>query len=156
MRRYYKVDPATTFDAEGFFHTGDLGHIDEDGRVHFDQRLKDVIKTGGINVSPADIEATLQRIPGVEAAYVFGLPDSDKGETVGAALVTGAGTALDDAAVQEFFRNELPGYKRPRGFLVLSEEQVPMTGSGKVQKHVLRDRLTKALSEQKGPLVEEG
>ncbi len=88
MLRYYKVDPATTFDADGFFHTGDLGHVDQDGRVHFERRLKEVIKTGGINVSPADVEAALVSIEGVDAAYAFALPAGDRGEDVGAALVT--------------------------------------------------------------------
>jgi fatty-acyl-CoA synthase len=156
MRRYYKVDPAETFDDEGFFHTGDLGFVDEDERVHFVQRLKDVIKTGGINVSPADVEASLARIPGVRAAYVFALPGDDKGDLVGAALVPEVGSSIDEAEVMEFCRSELPGYKRPRGLLVVSEPGVPMTGSGKVRKHVLRDRLAEALDGGRGPVVTEG
>lgn len=156
MCRYYKVDPAETFDDEGFFHTGDLGFVDDDDRVHFVQRLKDVIKTGGINVSPADVEASLTRIPGVRAAYVFALVDHDRGDLVGAALVPEVGSSLDEADVMEFCRSELPGYKRPRGVLVVSEPDVPMTGSGKVRKHVLRDRLTEALDDGRGPVVNQG
>ncbi len=151
MRRYLKVDPARTFDVEGFFHTGDLGWIDPDGRVRFDQRLKDVIKTGGINVSPADVEATLGRVPGVGAAHVFALPDPAKGEVVGAALV--ADGDLDPETVTQRCHQDLAGYKRPRAFLVLGPDQVPMTGSGKVQKFVLRDCLVAALAAGDGPFV---
>jgi acyl-CoA synthetase (AMP-forming)/AMP-acid ligase II len=86
LRRYYKVDPAETFDSEGFFRTGDLGHVDAEGRLCFGQRIKDTIKTGGINVSPADVEAKLMQIGGVAAAYAFPLPAGDRGEVVGAAL----------------------------------------------------------------------
>jgi fatty-acyl-CoA synthase len=141
MRRYYKVDPAETFDADGFFHTGDLGWVDADGRLHFERRLKDVIKTGGINVTPADVEAALQGVPGVEAAHVFALPDDDRGEVVGAALVVADPAGFDHEAATAWWSEHLPAHKRPARYLVLTEAEVPMTGSGKVRKHELRDRL---------------
>ncbi len=155
MRGYYKVDPATTFDSEGFFHTGDLGFFDNDGRVHFVQRLKDVIKTGGINVSPADIEASLSQIEGVRESHVFALPSDDKGEVVGAALVPEADAQLAEAAVREYFSSEMAGYKRPQAVMVVAEPDIPMTGSGKVQKHVLRERMIAALDEGRGPFIDQ-
>ena len=91
MRGYYKVDPTTVFDDDGFFRTGDLGHLDEAGRLIFSRRIKDTIKTGGINVAPADIESKLVAMEGVQAAYAFPLPSEEKGEVVGAALVVGRG-----------------------------------------------------------------
>jgi len=153
MRRYYKIDPAVTFDAEGFFHTGDLGHMDDAGRVHFAHRLKELIKTGGINVSPADVEESLLRIPGVEAAYAFPIPGGDKGEHVGAALATAAGTTLDEGKLLDHCRTEIASYKRPHAMLVLTSDRVPMTGSGKVRKTELRDRLLTALENGEGPVV---
>ena len=141
MRRYYKVDPAETFDAEGYFHTGDLGFVDAEGRLHFERRLKDVIKTGGINVSPAEVEAALHGVPGVEAAHVFGVPDADRGEVVGAALVVVDPATFDADAATSWWAEHLPAHKRPARILVLTEAEVPMTGSGKVRKHELRDRL---------------
>jgi fatty-acyl-CoA synthase len=141
LRRYYKVDPATIFDDEGFFRTGDLGHVDEEGRLHFSQRIKDTIKTGGINVAPADIESKLVTLDGVVAAYAFPLPSEEKGEVVGAALVVAPGQEPDEEAILAHCREFLSGYKRPHGLLVLHEDQVPMTGSGKVQKVIMRDRL---------------
>jgi fatty-acyl-CoA synthase len=141
MRRYYKVDPAAIFDGEGFFRTGDLGRVDEESRLIFSQRIKDTIKTGGINVAPADIESKLVTLDGVVAAHAFPLPSEDKGEVVGAALVVAPGQEPDEEAILAHCREFLSGYKRPHGLLLLHEDQVPMTGSGKVQKVILRDRL---------------
>jgi len=152
MRRYYKLDPATTFDDDGFFHTGDLGHVDSDGRLHFAQRIKDTIKTGGINVAPADVESVLATLEGVVAAYAFPLPSEEKGEVVGAALVAEPGREPGEAAILAHCREHLSGYKRPEGLLVLHEAEVPMTGSGKVQKVVLRERL-QALMKERGASV---
>jgi fatty-acyl-CoA synthase len=146
MRRYYKVDPAETFDAEGFFHTGDLGRIDEAGHVHFNQRIKDMIKTGGINVSPADVEMKLMQIEGVDVAHAFPIPAGDEGEAVGAALVVNADAAPTDEELLAAFNEALPGYKRPRAVLLLRADQVPMTGSGKVQKVRMRAQLLELLA----------
>lgn len=147
LRRYYKVDPAETFTDDGWFRTGDLGWIDADGRVHFDQRAKDVIKTGGINVSPADVEASLARASGVRAAYVFALPDAERGEVVGAAIVIDDdGYQATADALTTLCRDELPGYKRPHAVLALHAGDVPMTASGKVQKFALRDQLLARLA----------
>jgi fatty-acyl-CoA synthase len=153
LRRYYKVDPAETFDAEGFFHTGDLGHIDADGRVHFNQRIKDMIKTGGINVSPAEVEAKLVAMAEVDTAHAFPIPAGDKGEAVGAALVVLPGHEPRDADLEAFFEEQLPGYKRPQGVLLVTPDQVPMTGSGKVQKGVLRERLLERMEAEGSRIV---
>ncbi|MGH7805325.1 MAG: class I adenylate-forming enzyme family protein, partial [Candidatus Binatia bacterium] len=82
------------FDAEGFFHTGDLGFVDHDGCLHFTRRLKDVIKTMGVNVAAAEVEATLERHPAVARAYVIGVPHPVRGENV-AAFVIPSGATLD-------------------------------------------------------------
>ncbi|MAE96345.1 MAG: hypothetical protein CL910_16975 [Deltaproteobacteria bacterium] len=153
MRGYYKVDPATVFDDEGFFRTGDLGHLDEAGRLIFSQRIKDTIKTGGINVAPADIENKLVTLPGVAAAYAFPLPSQDRGEVVGAALVVTPGAEPGEEAILAHCKEALSGYKRPEALLLLHEEQVPMTGSGKVQKVVMRDRLLAGMAERGETIV---
>ncbi len=153
MRRYYKIDPATIFDEEGFFRTGDLGHLDEEGRLIFTQRIKDTIKTGGINVAPADIEGKLVTLAGVVAAHAFPLPSEDRGQVVGAALVVAPGAEPDDSAILAHCKEYLSGYKRPEGLLILRAEQVPMTGSGKVQKVVMRDRLLDLMKERGESIV---
>ena len=153
LRRYYKIDPEETFDDEGFFHTGDLGRLDADGRLHFGQRIKDTIKTGGINVAPAEIEAKLAQLAGIEAAYAFPLPAGDKGEVVGAALVVAEEGEPDEEEILAHCKESLSGYKRPEGVLILRAEQVPMTGTGKVQKVVLRDRLIALTKKQASRIV---
>lgn len=153
MRRYYKVDPSTTFDSDGFFRTGDLGYVDSEGRVHFERRLKETIKTGGINVSPAEVEAVLVGAQGVDAAYAFPIPGGDRGERVGVAVVTADTAALDEEAVAEHCRDALPAHKRPYAVLVLTAGQVPTTGSGKVRKNAMRDLLVEAVESGQGPFV---
>jgi fatty-acyl-CoA synthase len=153
LRRYYKIDPSETFDSEGFFRTGDLGHIDENGALHFGNRKKDMIKTGGINVSPADVESKLVQIDGVDAAYAFPLESEDKGEVVGAALVVARGKEPDEETLKAKCAELLSGYKRPQGLLLLHEDQVPMTGSGKVQKVVMRDHLAAAMTTDGATIV---
>jgi len=145
MRRYYKVDPETTFDEQGFFHTGDLGYIDEDERLHFLQRKKDMIKSGGINISPADIEATLSRMEGVQEAFAFPIPGGDRGELVGAAIVTRG--AIDAEKLVEFCRESFSAHKRPSSVLIVRREELPMTGSGKVQKVKLAETLLRESAE---------
>lgn len=141
MRRYYKVDPALTFDADGFFRTGDLGRIDPDGRLRFLRRLSEVIKTAGMNVSPAEVEQALRKLDGVHEAYAFALPSADRDEVVGAAVVVDRPGAVSEGDVLDHCREALPRYKRPVAVLVLAEEDVPMTGTGKVQRRLLRERL---------------
>jgi len=147
MRGYYKVDPATIFDGEGFFRTGDLGFVDEEGRLHFERRIKDTIKTGGINVAPADIESKLVTLSGVVVAHAFPLPSEEKGEVVGAALVVKPGAEPASEAILAHCKEHLSGYKRPEGILLIHPNEVPMTGSGKVQKVVMRDRLVAQMKE---------
>jgi fatty-acyl-CoA synthase len=121
--------------------------------VHFNQRIKDMIKTGGINVSPAELEATLVQLDGVDAAYAFPLPSDEKGEVVGVALVLAPGRDPSDDEIVGSCKEALPGYKRPYGLLLLREDQVPMTGTGKVQKVVLREQLLAGLKEGGAPVV---
>lgn len=151
MVRYYKVDPAETFDEDGFFHTGDLGMVRADGRLCYKQRLKDTIKTGGINVSPGEVEWALRAIEGVGEAYVFAIPSPDRGEEVAAAIVPVEGSGLDEKQIYERTKDTLSGYKRPKALLFLKADEVPMTGSGKVQTFVLRQRLLEQLRSTEGP-----
>ena len=153
MRGYYKVDPAGIFDDEGYLHTGDLGQLDDEGRLIFSRRLKDTIKTGGINVAPADIESKLATLSGVVAAHAFPLPSEEKGEVVGAALVVTADSRPSDEVILAHCQEHLSGYKRPEGLLILLEKEVPMTGSGKVQKVVMRDRLLARMKESGASIV---
>ena len=137
MVHYYKTAPADCFDANGYFHTGDLARLDATGHLHFLGRIKDVIKTAGVNVAAAEVEAALQEHPAVKVAYVVGVPHPARGENVVAFVVLGdvRGTA---AELIRYCRERLASYKVPRHVFVCSEADVPVLGSGKVNKQALR------------------
>ncbi len=132
---YYK-DPALNAASlrDGFFRTGDLGVMDEDGYLQFRGRLKEMIKTGGINVAPAEVEAVLLEHPAVELAYVIGLPDAARDERVAAVIVLRRGATVDDAALTAHCRDRLAAYKVPREFRQVEHEALPLTTTGKLQK----------------------
>jgi len=137
MQGYYKEDPAACFDAEHFFHTGDLGRLDSDGALHFVGRVKDVIKTAGANVAAAEVEAVLAEHPAVGAAYVVGVPDPARGENVAAFVVPNR--AVDGEALLAHCRERLASYKVPRHLWLRDESNLPLMGSGKADKVALRD-----------------
>jgi fatty-acyl-CoA synthase len=133
---YDGLAPGECFDAEGFFHTGDLGRLDERGTLHFLGRIKDVIKTAGANVAAAEVEAVLLRHPAVGAAHVVPVPAGSRGEDV-AAFVVAVGP-VDAGALVEHCRAELASYKVPRHVWLRREDELPLKSSGKVDKAALR------------------
>ena len=139
MRTYYKRDPAECFDAEGFFHTGDCGRLDGRGWLHFVGRIKDVIKTAGVNVAAAEVEAALMQHPGVKVAHVVPVPHPTRGENVGAFVVRRTATC-SAADLQSHCREALASYKVPRHFFFVEERDLPTLGSGKVDRQALRAR----------------
>ena len=140
---YYR-DPEQTrlaFDADGFFVTGDLGLIGDDGRLRFRGRLKELIKTSGANVAPLEVEAILLTHPAVKQAYVVGVPDRDRGEVGVAAVELNAGATATAEALTAFCRERLASYKVPARIVFRTAEQFPRTATGKVQKPRLREEL---------------
>ncbi len=131
MRGYYKVVPESCFDADGFFRTQDGGSLDADGFLHWTGRLSNIIKTGGANVSPVEIEETLASLPGVRASFVFGAPHATLGEAIVVGVVPSE-AALREADVQDFLRSRLAAYKRPKAVLFFDEAELELTGSQKV------------------------
>jgi fatty-acyl-CoA synthase len=129
------------FDAEGFFVTGDLGLVGDDGRVRFRGRLKEMIKTGGINVAPLEVEAVLLTHPAVKQAYVVGVPDRDKEEIVAAAIELREGATATAEALAAFCRERLASYKVPARIVFRKGDEFPRTPTGKVQKPRLREEL---------------
>lgn len=144
----YYCDPeltAATFDDEGFFHTGDLGSLNEEGYLRFHSRLKDMIKTGGINVSPLEVEEFLLTNPKIEEAHVVGIPDSDRGEVGAACLILKPGFQADADEMKQFVKGNIASYKVPQYFLFFDSEGLPRTGSGKVPKSQLRELVVQQL-----------
>jgi fatty-acyl-CoA synthase len=138
MEGYYRVPRATTFDAEGFFRTGDRGCLDEAGNLSFGGRIKDVIKTAGVNVAAAEVEEALARHPAVQSAHVVGVPDPVRGENIAALVVLRPSHEASADALRDFCRAELASYKVPRHVFVVDAAAVPRTGTGKVEKPALR------------------
>jgi fatty-acyl-CoA synthase len=134
---YYKDEEQTqlAFDEQGFFRTGDLGYVDEDGYLFFCGRLKEMVKTGGINVAPAEVESVLMTHPNIYLAYVVGVPDDCRDEILGAVIVLAPGTSLSEAEVVSFSRQNLAAYKVPKLVRFASESDLPLTTTGKVQKN---------------------
>ncbi len=122
----------------GFFITGDLGRIDEDGYVHIVGRNKDLIISGGYNIYPKEIELILDDQSGVLESAVVGVPHPDFGETVLGVIVAERGQTPDLDAMMEAVRGSLARFKHPRKLILLDE--LPRNTMGKVQKNILRDR----------------
>ncbi|XVQ07555.1 class I adenylate-forming enzyme family protein [Spirillospora sp. CA-255316] len=139
--RYYDAPELTreAFDDEGFFHTGDYGWLDEDGRLYYRGRYSMMIKTGGENVSETEVEDFLVReIPDVVAAAVVGAPDPRWGEAVIAFVELRPGASFDPAALREACRGRIAGYKIPKRFLPVAAGEWPTTPMGKIRKQDLR------------------
>jgi fatty-acyl-CoA synthase len=123
-------------DAEGWFHSGDLGRVDEDGYWWIVGRSKDMIISGGENVHPAEIENVLADCPAIREAAVVGVPDPKWGEVACAVVVKKSQVRLDEEGVLKLFENRLARYKHPRRVVFL--EELPKNAMGKVQKPLLR------------------
>ncbi|MEW5909911.1 MAG: AMP-binding protein [Thermodesulfobacteriota bacterium] len=139
MKGYYNRPAATAkaIDAEGWFHTGDLGMMDENGYVRITGRLKDVIVRDGMEIYPVEIEEVLYRMPEISEVQVFGFPDSGKGQEVAAWIKLKEGASLSLDAVAAHMRENMDVERLPRYYKFVSG--FPMTGSGKIQKFRLAE-----------------
>jgi acyl-CoA synthetase (AMP-forming)/AMP-acid ligase II len=135
----YLGDPGATAEAfhGGWLHTGDVMVRHADGTLTYTDRKKYLIKTGGENVYPAEIEQVLAEHEAVSEVGVCGVPDERWGETVKATIVLRAECALSIAEVDEWCRARLAGYKRPRYVEFRTAEQMPRSMTGKLQRHEL-------------------
>lgn len=149
MQGYFEDATATAaaIDRNGWLHTGDVGRLDASGNLHFVDRLKDMIKPGGENVSAAEVERVISALPAVARVAVVGAPDARLGQVPVAFVELHAGRHLDEQDVIDHCSAELAAFKVPRSVLFINEW--PMTESGKVQKH----RLASSLEAGGGRLV---
>jgi acyl-CoA synthetase (AMP-forming)/AMP-acid ligase II len=131
---------AAAWTEDGSMRTGDLGRIDEQGRVFLTGRLKDLIISGGLNIAPAEIEAVACRHPGVSAAAVVGIPDQRWGETpVVVAVAAAGGNGFDAGALLTHCREELTSFKRPSAAALI--DSMPAIGIGKSDKGLIRKQI---------------
>jgi acyl-CoA synthetase (AMP-forming)/AMP-acid ligase II len=130
MQRYYKRSREDCFDADGWFHTGDLVRTDADGLHYFVGRRGSMIKSAGANVAPAEVEKAIARISGHSTAYVFGVPDPERGQAVVAVIATDGG--VDESLLRSELKRELSAYKVPKRIVAMAPAQIPVLSSGKV------------------------
>ncbi len=138
MLGYVKSLPEESFDGDGFFRTGDAGFVDVDACLHWTGRITDMIKTGGANVSPVEVEETLLRHPALKAALAVGVPDEQLGEMVVVCAVRHEGVDVGEAEVRAFLRGTLAAYKIPRRVLFFDDADLTRTGNEKVRADELR------------------
>ncbi|MFN9813539.1 MAG: class I adenylate-forming enzyme family protein [Deltaproteobacteria bacterium] len=136
------IEPSVSppFDAEGFYDTGDLGHLDAHGRLHVDARREDLIVSGGENVYPAEVERALLAIEGIEAACVVGLADETWGQRVSAAVVSDV--PIDEEGLSARLRRELAAFKVPRQIVRLAA--LPTNAVGKLDRAEVRAQLERS------------
>ncbi|CAO5165340.1 AMP-dependent synthetase [Frankia sp. AiPs1] len=134
MERYVKRTRSQCFDLEGFFHTGDLGFYDEDGNVYFSGRRTEMIKTGGANVSPAEIELQLHAFEPVKLARVIGVQDDRLDQIVVLCIELKDGSETTELEITSFLRERLASYKVPKKVIFFAAGEIPLNHSGtKVQ-----------------------
>jgi fatty-acyl-CoA synthase len=139
MKGYYN-DPEATAKAirDGYFHSGDAAVVHPDGYVEIRDRIKDVIISGGENISSVEVEGALLRHPAVQEVAVVGLPDEKWGEAPHAFVILRAGAKATEEELRNFLRGALAHFKVPKAFNFVTE--LPKTATGKIQKYVLRGR----------------
>ena len=130
---------------DGWFHTGDIGLLDEHGFLVIKDRAKDIVIRGGENVACAEVEYALSEHPDVCEAAVYGLPDQRLGEIVGASVMVRPGSALTEADLQAFLREKIAHYKVP-SHIFMQTEQLERIASGKIAKKVLKEQSIRALN----------
>ncbi len=140
FKGYWRMPEKTKeeFRDDGFFITGDISRIDEDGYVHIVGRAKDMIISGGFNVYPKEIEEVIDQMPGVGESAVIGLTHPDFGEAVAAVVTTAGDGRIEETQVTDGCRGRLAGFKVPKVIFFVNE--LPRNTMGKVQKNQLRER----------------
>jgi len=141
MKGYYRMPEQTAkaIDEKGWFHTGDLGVMDGNGRLRFLTRIKDVFRVGGENVAPAEVEEVLHQHPAVKQAQVIGVPDPRLVEVPAAYVILKPGLSTTPEAILAWSHEHMAGFRVPRYVKIVdSFDAIGMTGSAKVQKNRLR------------------
>jgi cyclohexanecarboxylate-CoA ligase len=138
FKGYYKRPDLQTFDGEGWFDSGDLAYMDQDGYIRISGRVKDILIRGGENVPVVEIENLLYKHPAVAGVAVVGFPDARLGERGCAFVVTRPGATIDLAAVQNYLGDaKMAKQFWPERVEVVTE--LPRTASGKIQKFKLKE-----------------
>jgi fatty-acyl-CoA synthase len=152
MRGYYKVLPELVFDGEGYFHTQDSGSIDADGALHWNGRLSNMIKTGGANVAPIEIQELLESHPGLRVGIPVGIEHPTLGEALVLCAVKTEGAEVDEESLRAWLRERLAAYKVPRRVLFFRADELAYTGNQKVQVEPLKQAALRRLREERAEI----
>lgn len=145
MSGYIGKTTEECFDEDGFFHTGDGGFVDADGCLFWEGRITDIIKTGGANVSPVEIDEVLFRFPGVKRALTVGMPHETLGEMIVSCIVPHDGQQIEEQDILGYLKQNIASYKVPKKILFFREDELDITGSGKVKAMQLRQCVSQRL-----------
>jgi acyl-CoA synthetase (AMP-forming)/AMP-acid ligase II len=137
MDGYYGRERRETFDTDGWYHTGDLVSVDDDGFFYFRGRAGEMIKSSGANVAPREVEAAILEVSGL-VAHVVGIEDEERGQIVASVVRVPAGRQVDADMLRAQLRERLSAYKVPRRILLLADDQVPVMSSGKLDLRALK------------------
>ena len=148
MLGYIGVPREETLDDEGFYRSGDGGHLDERGRLFFAGRINDIIKTGGANVSPVEVDWALGSCPGVKICKTTGVPHPELGEMVVTLVVPEAGQALSGDAVLAYLKPRLASYKLPRKVILVTEADMQITATAKIKPAEARALAARLMGEK--------
>jgi fatty-acyl-CoA synthase len=150
MLGYIGLPPEECLDAEGFYHAGDGGFIDERDRLVFQGRINDIVKTGGANVSPVEVDWTLCNCPGVKVCKTTGVPHETLGEMVVSCVVRVEGSDLSEGDVIAFLKARLAAYKVPRKVLFIEQGDLDFTDTAKIKPAEARAFARRKLAEGVG------
>ncbi|WP_373077612.1 class I adenylate-forming enzyme family protein [Zhongshania sp.] len=145
MMGYIGKAPDEIFDAEGFHRTGDGGYIDDKGHLFWEGRLNDIIKTGGANVSPQEVDTAIAAYPGIKRTQTIGVAHETLSEMVVSCIVAVDGVSIEPQELVAFLKARLASFKVPREVLVFSEAEYPLTGNEKVKAGDLKALANKRL-----------
>lgn len=146
MLGYVGIPLDETLDEEGFFRSGDQGVLDEAGRLFWEGRLSEVIKTGGANVSPREVDGVLASHPAVRLSQTVGIAHETLGELVVSCVVLHDAVQPGEAELRRYAREHLASYKVPSRVLFFRDDELEMTGSDKVKTSALRQRIAERLA----------
>jgi len=149
MSGLYKIDRRKVFTPDGFYPTGDLARLDADGYLYFVGRRGDMIKTKAANVSRLEVEAAMRELPEVDLPVVVGLPDSDLGQRVVAAVVPAKGSTPTEDALRAKLRGVLSSYKIPRDIVFITHDEIPRTMTGKIRLHEMAQLIAARIADSR-------
>lgn len=152
MLGYVGIPREQALDEEDFFRSGDGGYMDDLGRFVFQGRINDIIKTGGANVSPVEVDWELGSYPGVKLCKTTGVPHPTLGEMIVSLIVPESGHTLDEAEVTAWLKSRLASYKVPRRVLVVSKSDLNLTGTAKIKPADARDAAIRLLAGDIAPV----